>query len=415
MLTHQPAAKSNLDRRDTFQSERAERIEALALELPQCHQAYTDKYFLRAREIIDKEGLNPIVRAQVFVRKGPGHTAGLDNALAVIKRYSEFFEHGGKAYALPDGVEFSPCETLLLLEGPLQDIIELETFYLGVLTKQISAINTGIDHVDLEKAEQSMRAVVSNAQGRPVIYFGARHWSYEEDASIGAAAARGGAVGAATDAAASAFGRLGEGTIPHVLENAFAARDGREKAVVNSTVAFDKYIDPKVRRIALIDYNNREIDDSLAVYKALGEKLYGVRVDTPGENVMQGGLAAFDKFDPRAVVSVDHPDAKYWYGNGVTITGVMALRKALDAAGAANVKIVLTSGFGDPEKVAAFVRAEEACGIKLFDSLGVGGIYPSWAATMDVVGVKDETGEFVALSKVGRSYRENLRLIEVEV
>lgn len=408
----QPASSPTLV---SFNTERAERIEELAQKLPSSFEAYTDKYFLRSATIIEKEGMNPIVRAQVFVRKGPGITDGIDEALAVIKRYSNFFENGGKAYALPDGVEYSSCETLLLLEGPLQEIIELETIYLGVLTKAITARNTGVDHVDLDAAEKTMRQVVQNAQNRPVIYFGARHWSYEEDASIGAAAARGGASGAATDAAASAFGRLGEGTIPHVLENAFAARDGRDLAVVNATLAFDKHIDPSVRRIALIDYNNREIDDSIATWKALGDKLFAVRVDTPGENVMQGGVAQYSGENELCKVSPDNPDSKFWYGNGVTVTGVLALRRALDQAGATNLKIVLTSGFGDPEKVAAFVRAEEILEVKLFDSLGVGGIYPSWAATMDVVGVQNESGKFEPLSKVGRYYRENKRLIDLEI
>ena len=414
MFNHPKLAAAPKDALDGFNSERAAHIAALSLDLPPQHQAYTDKYFLRSRQILELEGLDPIVRAQVFVRKGPGITAGIDNALAVIARYSNFFEHGGRAFALPDGVEYSECETLLLLEGSLQDMIELETVYLGVLSKEITAANTDIKSVDLEAAERSMRHVVENAQARPVIYFGARHWSFDADAAIGAAAARGGATGAATDAAASAFGRLGEGTIPHALENAFAARDGRESAVLNATLAFDKWIDPKVRRIALIDYNNLEIDDSIAVWKALGNRLFGVRVDTPGENVMQGGLASYDESDPCALVASNDADAKYWYGSGVTVSGVYALRKALDAAGATDLKIVLTSGFGDPLKVAAFVRAEEMLGVRLFDSLGVGGIYPSWAATMDVVGVQDELGEWRSLSKAGRAYRPNLRLIEVE-
>ena len=70
--------------------------------------------------------------------------------------------------------------------------------------------------------------------------------------------------------------------------------------------------------------------------------------------------------------------------------------------------MLLTSGFGDVNKVKAFVAAEKALGIKLFDGLGVGGLYkPCRAATMDIVGVGDSPDSILPLSKKGRSYNPN--------
>lgn len=397
---------------------RAEHIEALKLRLPEQFEPYSDKYFLRTHEILNREGLNPWVRAQIFIRQGPGEVHGVDEAIAIIDKYSELRAHGGRVYALKEGDSYGPKETLMVIEGPMQDIIALETLYLGVLTAETTRFNDGVEDVDFDAVRETMREIVSYADGRPVTYFGARHWRYDRDGAIALAAFEGGASGASTDVGAAMGGKIGQGTIPHALENIFAWKSGRRSAVVESTLAFDRQIAPEVPRIALIDYDNREIDDSIAVARALGGRLQAVRVDTCGENVAQGALLS--AFDPNAVswgkawVELppdDAPEARFWYGRGVTVTGVYALRVALDEAGFKDVQIVLTSGFGDPEKVKAFAEAEKRLGVRLFDALGVGGIYrPCRTATMDVVAVGETADELTAISKVGRPYQPNARL-----
>lgn len=397
-----------------------EAIELYKKHLPLTHEMYADKYFLRTAEILKAEGLNPWVKAQVFVRQGPGEVAGVHEAIAVIENYSKLREHGGVIKAVAEGSTYKAKDALITLEGPIQDMVELETMYLGVLTKQITKVNDGVGQVDLKQAEERMRKVVEAAGGRPVSYFGARHWHYGEDRAISYAAHLAGAKSCSTDFGASAFDSLGVGTIPHALENIYAWKYGKVNAVVEATKAFDRVIDPAVPRIALIDYNNKEITDSIAVAKALGNRLEAVRVDTCGENVAQGGLTGPD--DPAAqawrakglkLPAKSDPDAKYWYGTGVTVTGVYALRTALDAAGYTNVKIILTSGFGSVDKVNAFVKAEEALKVRLFDSLGVGGIFkPCRTATMDIVGVGTPE-KLERMSKVGRYEmpNNNLKLV----
>jgi nicotinate phosphoribosyltransferase len=392
------------------------------INLPTEISFYTDKYFSRTLKILQESNLNPTIRAQVFIRKGPGEVSGITEALHLINEKSSFFKNGGKAWALEDGDKYESKDTVIVLEGKLQDIVEFETIYLGIISRATTARNDSVANVDLASVTQKMKAVVDASEGRPVIYFGARHWHWEEDSAIAEAAFNGGAIGASTDAAASVISKSGVGTIPHVLENAFAYKCGKENAVVESTVAFDKIIDKSVPRIALIDYNNKEIDDSLAVANKLKDKLWGVRVDTCGENVMQSAVASFDPSDTKEwiqsgkpLISQNHPHSKNWVGTGVTITGVYALRKALDEAGFSDVKLVLTSGFGNAEKVKAFVYAEKLLGVKLFDQLGVGELYHTRSSTMDVVSVKDSDGEWVPLSKVGRGYRPNSNLKEVVI
>jgi len=48
--------------------------------------------------------------------------------------------------------------------------------------------------------------------------------------------------------------------------------------------------------------------------------------------------------------------------------------------------------------------------MKLFDSLGVGGIYESRDATMDIVAVGESIDTLIPMAKVGRVYRPNPRL-----
>ena len=309
----------------------------------------------------------------------------------------------------------------MVLEGHVQDLIELETMYLGAISAQTTKANDGVSQVDYDAVASRMKEIVLAAEGRPVTYFGARHWHYSEDYAINLAAQAGCASGSSTDIGAEVWGKKGEGTIPHALENIYAWKYGRESAVAEATKAFDRVVDPSVRRIALIDYNNREIEDSLATAKALGPSLYGVRVDTCGENVAQGALLGPD--DPKRndyfpadleLPAAGTAESRFWYGNGVTVTGVYALRKALDANGYQDVKIFLTSGFGDPEKVKAFVAAEKRLGIKLFDALGVGGVYsPCRTTTMDIVAVGDTAETMQSISKVGRPYQPNPRLQEI--
>ncbi|WP_338099520.1 hypothetical protein [Methanolapillus africanus] len=391
---------------------------------------YTDKYFLRAYEILKKDGLNPFVRAQVFVRKGPGIISGMDEAISFILNNSDLIKNGGRIYTLSDGETYSPLETILMIEGRILDIVRLETVYLGIISSAL-AIKNDKRKLDFKQIENNMKQIVAAAGGRPVTYFGARHWHYSEDENISRAAIAGGAAGAATDAGAQFVGQKGVGTIPHALENIYAWRDGKENAVLNSTLAFDKYMPEDIKRIALIDYNNREINDTLQVAR-LVPSLFSIRVDTCGENIAQGALSLADLagkskekkdqiirqfFNLPATVPIEIPpeDEIYWFGTGVSISEVYAIRKALNDNGFSHIQIMLSSGFGKIEKVNAFSAAEKMLNMKLYDSLGVGGIYESRDATMDIVAVGNSLTEMVPVSKVGRTEHPNPRLKLIQI
>ena len=98
------------------------------------YREYTDKYFIRTRQILEAEGVNPLVRYQCFARKG--NTArGIDEAVAFIKDAAGY---KARVFALKDGELYEPCEPLMKLEGRVQDLVELETGYLGIVSGRLT-------------------------------------------------------------------------------------------------------------------------------------------------------------------------------------------------------------------------------------------------------------------------------------
>ena len=369
---------------------------------------YTDKYFLRSKEILKAKELNPWVNMQVFVRTGPGKTAGINEAVNLIMENSDIAAQGGRIYAKGDGVDYAPSETQMNIVAPIQSIIELETVYLGPIAAGVTRENDGKD-LDFNAIGQQMRQVVDLAGDRPVLYFGARHWHWTYDSALANLAFENGCAAVATDKGARPRGKEGVGTIPHALENVFAYYYGRENAVVESTRAFDEVIDLSVPRIALVDYNNRESTDTLNTAVALEGRLTGVRVDTCGENLAEGGQMG---------------NRKYWQGKGVTVEGVYALRKRLNEEGHEGVGIILSSGFSNPEKVKAFNDGEAKYGMPLYTGIGAGFLDGIRTATADVVAVGETrdmvdfyTGNGVeaknVVHKVGRPPRLNKSLRRV--
>lgn len=351
-------------------------------ELPIDYKLYTDKYFLRTKEILQKDHLNPMVKVRLFVRK-ECRIEGLAEAIEIIREYSDI-DKTGHIFSLKDGDLVQPLETIMVIEAPVQSIVDLETMYLGIISGETSLKNLKQD-IDLNAIETKARDLVNLAQ-RPIAYFGARHWRYDRDLEISAATLRGGFTACSTDIGASNIHKFGIGTIPHALEAIYHwVEDSAENAVLEATLAFDQHIDPAVPRIALVDYNNREIDDSLKVCQQL-PNLYGVRVDTCGENIMQGG-------------STEH---------GVSVEGVVALKNALIHNGYEKCKVILTSGFGNVVKLQRFLDKEKELGIRLFDELGIGEMFPCITATADIVEVDGKE-----IHKVGRTYTPNPRLQKV--
>jgi nicotinate phosphoribosyltransferase len=329
---------------------------------------YSDKYFVRAREILLADGYRPRVTMQVF-GKAHAFLGGVDEAIAILKlcavEWSEL-----QVQALYDGDEVEPWETVLLVEGPYDAFAHLETLYLGVLSRRT-------------RVGTNTRRVVEAAAGKEIMFFPARHDHWLVQTGDGYAAHVAGAIGVSTDAQASWWGSEGVGTVPHALIAAYGGD------TVLATRKFAEHIGPEVRLISLVDFENDCVGTSLAVARALGGRLYGVRLDTSETLVDRSLWARMGYFKP----------------TGVNPHLVWNVRRALDAAGFTQVKIVVSGGF-TVEKIREFERQ----GVPV-NGYGVGSslFQGRFDFTADVVLVEGK-----ACAKVGREYRPNPRLERVD-
>ena len=328
---------------------------------------YSDKYFVRARDLLLAGGSGPSVTMQVF-QKHDSVIAGTDEAIAILKLcLTEGYDFGDlDVHSLRDGDRARPWETVMFITGPYAAFVHLETLYAGVLARRTRiATNT--------------RAVVEAAWPRAIMFFPARHDHWMVQTGDGWAAHVAGAIGVSTDAQASWWGSSGIGTVPHGLIAAYGGN------TVAATKALADELPDEVRIVSLVDFDNDSVPTSLAVARALGERLWGVRLDTSGTMVDRCMEGEMGDFDPR----------------GVNPPLVHKVRDALDGAGFGHVRIVASGGFN-----AAKIRAFEEAGVPV-DSYGVGSslMRGSFDYTADIVLVDGKPK-----SKTGRWHRPNDRL-----
>jgi nicotinate phosphoribosyltransferase len=339
---------------------------------------YSDTYFNLTKELLEAEGERPQVTMQVFAKR-QGLLGGVDEAVAVLRLCAgRRLPDGGwedgwpqlRVNALHEGDPIEPWETVMTIEGDYSLFAHLETVYLGTLARR-SLVMTNVRHV------------VDAADGKSVLFFPARHDHWLVQTGDGWAAHVAGAIGVSTDANASWWGGRGTGTIPHALiavyggDKVAAPRDYAKRFAARSNI------------ICLFDFHNDSVGEAVRVADALGEDLWGVRLDT-SEKLVDIALA-------------DRPDADQLHG--VPPELAQAVRDGLDAAGHQRVKIVVSGGF-DAEKIERF----EAVGAPV-DSNGVGSslIRGTFDFTADVVELDGRPA-----GKVGRELRPNPRLEPVE-
>lgn len=367
------------------------------MNLPDDYRPYSDKYFLRTKEILETKDMNPYVKCRIFIRKGPGKVEGLKESQELIKKFVPNRSHI-KIFSLTDGDTYQPGETIMEIMAPAIDIVALETLYLGIISCRTTMFNDKKE-VNLFSVRDKVSQIKHMIGSRPLIYMGARHWIWEDDAAIAKACFEAGADATSTDIGASQNGvdSRGVGTIPHFLENIMSYYFGNRKAVSMATSLFDEVIDKTVPRIALVDYDNHEVDDTMITMDLLKDKLSGIRIDTCGENIMQGSM-------------YNHTDEGFKFGRGVVVTGVESVRRAAGE----KLPITLSSGFANPAKVKAFVDYEKARNIRLFNSIGAGALFDSRCATMDIFQVGEDPNNMDYISKAGRDYKiSNVRLKRV--
>jgi nicotinate phosphoribosyltransferase len=312
---------------------------------------------------------------QVFQKK---HSilGGIDEAIAILKTAAGEPAGDGtwsdgwaqlNVSALHEGDQIEPWETVMTIEGDYSLFAHLETVYLGCLARRSLVM-------------RNVRATVEAANGKPILFFPARHDHWLVQTGDGWAAHVGGSIGVSTDAQASWWGGRGVGTVPHGL---IAAYGGDTVAAAR---AFCRRYSHEMNVTVLVDFDNDCVATSLAVARELGDQLWAVRLDT-SERLADKEMVR--RFGEEAAPT------------GVAPELVHAVREALDAEGFAHVRIVVSGGF-DVERITRF----EAAGVPV-DAYGVGSSL--------IRGANDFTADVVMVdgrpcAKVGRAFRPSSRL-----
>ncbi len=223
--------------------------------------ATTDVYFKRTVEIIEEAGLDREVRAEFSVKNLPGDIpwavfAGLEEVFALLAGIDI------DVRGIPEGTIIRPYEPVMEIRGSYLQFAILETAMLGLLC-QSSGVAT--------KAAR-MRVLAGDAL---LASFGARRMHPAVAPVVERAAFIGGCDGVSVVKSAEVLGQDPTGTTPHSLM--LLVGD-----TVESMLLYDRIIEPAANRIALIDTFNDEKVEAIRVAEALGERLWGVRLDTPG-------------------------------------------------------------------------------------------------------------------------------------
>lgn len=275
---------------------------------------YSASYFLKSRKIVKENVPNHIVTEQWFQRDNDIMVCGLDECIALVKKFAVNPEQL-EVLALNDGDLISKNEPVLKITGKYEDFGFLESLIDGILARRSSI------------ATNTMRTVRA-LRGKATFSMADRQDDYLTQAGDGYATYVGGIKAFSTDAQGSWVNKKGMGTMPHALIQICGGD------VIKAASLYAKTF-PNEKVTALIDYNNNVTVDAIKLAKALGHKLNAIRVDT--------SKALIDHY-------FDDKDTSGFDPHGVCKQLIYALRDELDKNGFEYVKIVVSSGFG-PEKI----------------------------------------------------------------
>ncbi|HSK89384.1 MAG TPA: nicotinate phosphoribosyltransferase [Anaerolineales bacterium] len=370
------------------------------------------------------------VEMQWFTRRA-GNTivVGVDKSLEMLRHCTGYWEGDRfidtsdklEVCAVHDGTvvksDGNPlnAEPVIWVRGRYRDFALLETPTLGVLTRS-------------SRVATNVYETLMAARGKPVLFFPARFDLHEVQAADGYAyniaiqrfnmdfSQQIGSF-VSTDAQGDWWGGAGGGTVAHAAIASFLGD------TAEAMIQFARILPANIPRIALVDFNNDSVGDTLLMLEPLFRKyqelcdlgdqaeaakyvLYGVRLDTSGSlrdvSVEPLGDPALDLgVNPRLVFNVRQALDSAYGSWDIPAAWKEAARKYCR-----NVKIVVSGGF-NPEKTRRFEKLGVpvdiyAVGSWLFNNNG--GTVTDF--TGDVVRVKVH-GEWIDMAKVGRKPLDN--------
>lgn len=376
------------------------------------------------------------VEMQWFTRRvGNTIVVGVDKSLEMLRHCTGYWDGDRfidtsdqlEVWAVHDGTmvksDGNPlnAETVIRVRGRYRDFALLETPTLGVLTRS-------------SRVATNVYETLMAARGKPVLFFPARFDMHEVQAADGYAyniaiqrfnTDFSQQIGSfvSTDAQGDWWGGAGGGTVAHAAIASFLGD------TAEAMMQFSRILPAKIPRIALVDFNNDSVRDTLRVLEAMFRKyqelcdqgeqaeaakyvLYGVRLDTSGTlrdvSVQPLGDPALDLgVNPRLVFNVRHGLDSAFESWDLPPAWKESAREYCR-----KVKIVVSGGF-NPEKTRKF----EKLGVPV-DIYAVG----SWLFNNNGGTVTDFTGDVVRvkvhdrwinMAKVGRMPLDNPNLERV--
>ena len=221
----------------------------------------TDAYFPRTLEVLKAKGIDKRVKAE-FMAKGLPHNlpwailAGIEECVELLRGLKV------SVRSMREGTVFKPYQPVMEIEGNYSEFGRYETALLGFLCQA-----TGV----ATKAARCKKA----AGNRMVISFGGRRVHPSVAPVVERSSFIGGFDGVAILKSAEIIGEEAMGTMPHALIIIMGD-------TVEATRAFNEVMRRKAKTVSLIDTFNDEKFETLRVAESLGDKLYAVRLDTPG-------------------------------------------------------------------------------------------------------------------------------------
>jgi nicotinate phosphoribosyltransferase len=376
------------------------------------------------------------VEMQYFTRRlGKTIVVGVDKALTMLRHCTGYWENDRfidtsdqiQVWAVHDGTVVSGdgdplnVRPVIRIRGRYRDFSILETPTVGILTRG-SRVATNVYETLLA------------AHGKPVLFFPARFDAHEVQAADGYAYniavqrfnmdyAGGLSTFVSTDAQGDWWGGAGGGTVAHAAIASFLGD------TAEAMIAFADVLPVSIPRIALVDFNNDSVTDSLEVCKTMFDRfrqqteagspeeaeryrLYGVRLDTSGslrdQAVPPLGDPALDLgVNPRLVFLVRQALDNAWESWNLPEVWKDRAKEYCQS-----VKIVVSGGF-NPDKIRRFEKLRVpsdiyAVGSYLFNNNG----HTVTDYTADVVRVKVH-GQWIDMAKVGRQALDNPELERV--
>jgi nicotinate phosphoribosyltransferase len=358
---------------------------------------FTDKYFLKTREIVGRYGDIDATYA-VFMRRPVVFTPRL-----AVGWLQEMAAARGSRFtidsAYQEGDWVGAGEPLMYITGSLEHLVDLETVFLQKLGPPcVAAFNAFLMCTDLPQvAFLAMDARhCAGAEMADMMAYAASVGSARAQRETGAK----GFIGNANDATAHYFGNeRGLGTMPHALIG-YAGSTLRAAQLFHETF-------PNDNLYVLVDFFGREVADSLEVCRAFPELAHegrlGIRLDTHGGRFVEGldTAASYAVLETHARDAIrtyrSETELRWLVGTGVTAAAIYHVRQKLDEAGFDRVKIIASSGF-NPKKCKLMASARAP-----IDVIGTGSYLPEWwsetYATADVIAYGG-----VPRVKVGREF-----------